>query len=151
MTMRFYYRRYATKRPIISLGGRLFRPRPIIRVTLFIDSGVYVDDCLLDSGADDTVFPDRAANRLGIDLTTAPAGEAATAGGSPGTVHYGRVKIRVTDGKEFREWDAWVAFTPLPLHQPLLGFAGFLQFFFAQFDNENEFVDLTVNNLYGGI
>jgi hypothetical protein len=58
--------------------------------------------------------------------------------------------LKIADLREQREWRAWVGFTSVPLKYPLLGFAGFLQFFTATFDGEREQLELTVNNLYPG-
>jgi len=55
----------------------------------------------------------------------------------------------VTDGKEQRDWPAWVSFMPTKLQTSLLGFAGLL-FFTATFRGDREEVELTVNNLYLG-
>ncbi|HEY7315101.1 MAG TPA: hypothetical protein VH643_37490 [Gemmataceae bacterium] len=65
-------------------------------------------------------------------------------------LRYAQVRLRITDGKEQREWPAWVSFTPAKLQLPLLGFAGFLQFFTATFQGDYEQVELAVNNLYPG-
>jgi hypothetical protein len=65
-------------------------------------------------------------------------------------VRYAQVSLRVTDGRERREWAAWAGFTPAKLLSPLLGFAGFLQFFTATFHGDREQVELTVNSLYPG-
>ena len=47
-------------------------------------------------------------------------------------------------------WKAWVGFTSAPLRQPLLGYAGFLQFFDATFFGQREEVELAVNSAYSG-
>jgi hypothetical protein len=65
-------------------------------------------------------------------------------------VRYATVTLRLTDGIERREWTAWVGFTRAPLRRPLLGFAGFLQFFTATFHGDREEVELAVNSLYRG-
>jgi predicted aspartyl protease len=105
---------------------------------------------LLDTGADDTIFPESLAAKIGLDLTNAPVGQATTATLTPAPFRYALVRLRITDGKEQREWPAWVAFTPAKLHLPLLGFASFLQFFTATFHGDREQVELTVNALYPG-
>jgi hypothetical protein len=107
-------------------------------------------DALLDTGSDDTVFPESLAASIGLDLRNAPIGQATTANLSNAPLHYAQVHLRITDGKEQREWPAWVGFTPAKLHLPLLGFAGFLQFFTATFHGDREYVELTVNSLYPG-
>ena len=68
MTMRFPYRLLPVRQAVVSLGGRWVRPRPVVFVSLIGPSGVYVDRALLDTAADDTVFPDAAAVTAGLDL-----------------------------------------------------------------------------------
>jgi predicted aspartyl protease len=106
-------------------------------------------DGLLDTGADDTIFPDLFAARIGVDLAGAPRGQATTADRTPVLVRYAHVVLRLTDGTERREWPAWVGFSPT-IRSPLLGFAGFLQFFTATFHGDREQIELTVNGLYPG-
>ena len=104
---------------------------------------------LLDTGADDTVFPEHLAAAVGIDLTNVPSGQCATANLASLSVRYSQVTLRLTDGVERREWPAWVGFSPT-IHQPLFGFAGFLQFFTVTFHGDYEKVELAINNLYPG-
>lgn len=65
-------------------------------------------------------------------------------------IRYAKVKLRLTDGIEFREWTGWVGFTSAALHYPILGFAGVLQFFTTTFHGDREEVELAVNRLYPG-
>jgi hypothetical protein len=149
--MRFRYKPFRTKAPVVSLGGRQERPRPIIPITMVGPAGSKLFEGKLDSHADDTVFPEQDAALLGIDLTNAPQGAAAGIGQLPVPVKYAQVTLRMTDGKEFREWVAWVGFTSvLTSKQALLGFAGCLQFFTTTFYGHLEEVELTVNPLYPG-
>lgn len=149
MTMRFPYTQLPARQPVISLGGRWVRPRPRVRITVVGPSGAYVRHALLDTAADDSVFPEFAASQIGIELAAAPVGEASGADGTPILVRYAAVELRLTDGKEFRVWPAWVGFAAR-LKQPLLGFAGCLQFFGAYFRGDREEVELEVNALYPG-
>lgn len=103
----------------------------------------------LDTGADDTVFPEHLAPLIGVDLTSAPIGYGTAANNAQLTVRYAYLTLRLTDGKERREWPAWVGFSPA-IRRPLFGFAGFLQFFTATFHGDREEVELTVNRLYPG-
>jgi hypothetical protein len=105
---------------------------------------------LLDTGADDSVFPEWIAGRIGLDLSKAPTGIAGGVGGGSASVRYAQVALRLTDGSEFRQWTAWLGFTAAPMVQPILGFAGCLQFFHANFLGDQEAVELTVNTLYSG-
>ena len=65
-------------------------------------------------------------------------------------VRYAEVTLRLSDGQENREWHALVAFTSARLRRPIVGFAGFLQFFKAVFEGDREVVELTANSLYAG-
>jgi hypothetical protein len=149
--MRFQYKLIQTHQPVIPLGGRFVRPRPLLDVSVIGPSDTRVRRALLDSGADDTVFHESLAPALGVDLTNAPRSVAnvATAGGAV-PVYYAPVMLRLTDGLEMREWPAVVAFTPARLVYPMLGFAGCLQFFDANFRGAVEVVELTTNALYPG-
>jgi hypothetical protein len=150
MSLRFRYKLFPTKGPVASLDGRLVRPRPIVLVTLIGPAGTTVELAQVDSGADDCVFPIEYAEEIGIDLTDAPEGEAAGLGQKPVALQYVRVTMRIANGGERCEWLASVAFTDLPMNRPLLGFAGFLQFFTATFHGDQEAVELEVNSLFPG-
>jgi hypothetical protein len=103
----------------------------------------------LDTGSDDTVFPERLAALIGVDLSNAPIGQNRTANMALVTVRYAQIILRITNGVQRREWPAWVGFTSA-VSRPLLGFAGFLQFFTATFHGDREQVELTFNSLYPG-
>jgi hypothetical protein len=122
----------------------------LIHVGVLGPRGCRVREGLLDSGADDTVFPETAALQIGIDLTSAPVGIGSSVGLAAIPLRYAQVTLRTTDGVEQHEWNAWVGFTPAPLHYPTLGYAGFLQFFTASFHGDRQVVELTVNSLYPG-
>lgn len=149
--MRFDYQRDPIKKPAHALGGRLDRPHPVIPITLIGPSGSIYRKAHLDTMADDSVFPEMIAGLVGIDLSAAPVGEAASATGTIMPIRFAQVMLRATDGIEFREWPAWVGFTPAKLHRPLLGFAGCLQFFAATFFGDLEQVELIINSRYPGV
>jgi hypothetical protein len=150
MSLLFRYRRVPILQPAVALGGTMYRPRPLVLVTLLSGPNTAIDNGLLDTGADDTVFPDSVAVRLGLDLRNAPLGEAAGVASAPVSIRYAQVTLRLSDGRELCEWPAWVGFTAAPLRQPLLGFAGCLQFFDADFHGGREEVELATNSLYPG-
>jgi hypothetical protein len=149
--MQFRYKLIPTGRPMASLGGRTVRPRPLVDVAVIGPAGTRAHRALLDSGADDTVFPDWIAAAIGVDLSHAPMipMHLATAVGTV-PVRFASVALRLTDGREMREWPAVVGFTSARLIQSLLGFAGCLQFFDANFRGAVEIVELTTNALYPG-
>lgn len=150
MSLHYRYVPVRVPRPVWSLGGRLVRPRPLIHVALIGPSGTRVERAHIDPGADDTVFPETLAAKIGIDLTNAPVGSGSAVGGQTITLRFAEVALRITDGRERREWPARVGFAPLALRNPLLGFAGCLQFFSALFLGDREELELTVNSLYPG-
>lgn len=150
MSLRFPYQLEQANQSVIPLGGRWVRPRPLVAVALMGPAGNRARDALLDTGADDTVFPEYLAALIGIDLTNAPQGTASGVGSQGVPVKYAQVTLRLTDGKERREWPAWVGFTLAPMLYPMLGFAGCLQFFTSVFHGDREEVELTVNSLYPG-
>ena len=134
--------------PVVSLGGRWVRPRPVIGVTLIGPSDSRLRFGLLDTGGDDTLIPESLAPVLGVDLANAPSGTGKGIGSGPVPLRSAQVGLRITDGKERREWTGWVGFTPAPLPYPILGFAGCLQFFTATFHGDREEVELAVNRFY---
>ncbi len=150
MSLFFPYKVISFPYAVVPLGGRWSRPRPYLTVSVLGPGNTIATDAHLDTGADDTIFSERLAARLGLDLTDAPVGQATTATLTHAPLRYAQVRLRLTDGKERREWPAWVAFTPAKLHLPLLGFAGFLQYFTATFHGDREQVELSVNALYPG-
>ena len=145
--MRFPYVPAKVKLPIPSLSGALTRTRPIIAVRIIGSIGTYLMDGLLDTGADDTVFEEWIASMIGIDLSNAVDREIGLVGRvNPVRVKYASVNLRVTDGsKEAYEWPAVIGFTPTKLRYPLIGHAGFLHFFTADFRGEDQEVLLTPN------
>jgi len=150
MALRFAYRRARISRPAIALGGRMERPQPIVPVTVLGPTRSTHEHAGLDTMADDTVFPLSLATAIGLDLSNAPQGLLRGVSGTSHVVYYAQVVLRMTDGKEFREWPAIVGFSPAPLRRPLLGFAGCLQFFTTTFHGDHEVVELAVNRLYSG-
>ena len=135
---------------VISFNDPARIVRNAIAVTLVGSGGTKATEALLDTGSDDRVFPDQHAAILGVDLANAP--QRVLTGISPGgySVRYALVRLRLTDGIEFREWPAWVGFTNAPLPHPTLGYAGCLQFFTATFRGDAQEVELTVNSAYTG-
>src|SRR2546421_406564 len=80
-----------------------------------------------------TLFRATLGPVLGMDLTTAPTLEGGGFGMVAHPIPLAEVVLRLTAGREQREWRAWVGFTAAKLRQPLLGYAGLLQFFTVTF------------------
>lgn len=119
-------------------------------MTLIGPTGSRATDALLDTGADDTLFPEQMAADVGIDLGLAPVFSGSGVGRVPLSLRFAEVTIRISTNQEQREWKAWVGFTSAKLRQPLLGYAGFLQFFTATFHGDLEEAELTINPSYLG-
>jgi hypothetical protein len=108
-------------------------------------------DGLLDTGADDTVFPELIATAIGLDLTNAPQLRVHLAGRGAFSCRFANATLRITNGvDETYEWEAVVGFVPVPLNNPLLGHAGFLQFFDAHFLGEDREVIVLPNPSFPG-
>lgn len=150
MALFFRYKLLRAGLMLPSLGGRSVRPRPLVWVGLLGPTGAVSRTFLLDTGSDDTVIPDRVALLIGIDLLQLPVYSMQRPGGVSIPVRFANIILRLTDGKESREWPATVSFTSSPLPYPLLGFAGCLQYFTATFRGDVEEVELAVNALYPG-
>jgi hypothetical protein len=150
MSLSFRYKLQPVGHPVVGLGGRHVRPRPIIPITVVGPAGSHALDALVDSGADDTIFPEGLAVRLGIDLTNAPHGTGTGVALGVVELRYAEVTLRIADNQEQREWRGCVGFTASKLRRPLLGFAGCLQFFTTELQGDREEVKLTVNSLYPG-
>jgi hypothetical protein len=148
--MRFPYRARHMRQAVFPLGGSRTRHYPLMPVFLSGPNGGWTRDCLLDSGADDTLFPETAAVALGIDLTGAPTANATQAGGATIQYSYTSVSLRIADGKESCEWVAVIGFTKSPLRWPLLGQTGFLQFFDAALFGARREIILTPNAAFSG-
>ena len=115
----FRYKVVPVFHSVVSLGGRWSRPRPLVAVSVIGSSNTRPIDGLLDTGAEDKVFPERLASLIGVDVENAPHGQMRRANGSSVSVHYAQVILRLADGVERREWPAWVGFSPI-VHRPLL-------------------------------
>jgi hypothetical protein len=57
---------------------------------------------------------------------------------------------KISDGIETLTWPATVGFVSARLHDALLGQAGFLQFFGAEFDGESHVVTLMPKHTFPG-
>jgi hypothetical protein len=137
--------------PQPSLGGSRIRHRPIIFVRITGPKQDAVRDCVLDTGADDTVFPASVATNLGIDLAHAQPGVVNLAGRGAMHCKYAPVKLLITDVvRETYEWTAIVGFAPVAFRYALLGHAGFLQYFNAEFRGHDREVILTTNPSFPG-
>jgi Aspartyl protease len=127
----FAYMPLAVRQQSPTVTGKM-RYRPIVPIHILAPQMLPPLDACIDSGADDTVFPPHWATRLGIDLGSAPRGQAQVVGGSVIQLHFATVTLLLSDGYETCEWDSCVGFAATPMRWALLGHAGFLEFFDVQ-------------------
>jgi hypothetical protein len=128
--MRFPYMARPIRAPIYSLGGASHVYLPMFAITIKTSAGQRAIDGLVDSAATDVIFPPHVAQRLGVDLSSAPIGQATQAGGAVLAFRYAHVRLYLSDGRESYQWGATVGFLTSPgKPYALLGHAGFLDFF----------------------
>jgi hypothetical protein len=110
----------------------------VIPILLIGPTSYFISDILVDSGADDIVFPRRLATRLGIDLTGAPQVQLTGVGSTrPALGFFAPIILELRAAHETYRWRAVAAFTPTPLRIPLLGIACGLEHFRTQLDFES--------------
>jgi hypothetical protein len=115
--------------------------------------GTVTHTSILDTGAADTVVPDWTAAAIGLDLAGAKELPIGLAGRTPLQYRYAPVEIQISDGvRETYRWTAVVGFVDAAaLPRPWLGYAGFLQYFDAEFRGVALEVLLVPNHSFPGI
>jgi hypothetical protein len=100
-----------------------------------------------------TVFEDKIAALIGVDLSHAEERDLGIVERpQPVRCRYAPVPLRITDGLlETYEWTAVVGFVATRLRLALLGYAGFLQYFDAEFRGADREVLLTPNRSFPGV
>ncbi len=146
--MKFAYREYVGVFPGTSDYRLILRPVITIRIV-----GPKSDarwDALVDSGADETLFPLSLAEALGVELDQQLTSEAAGISGVRLTIHYGDVELRIESGQEIIAWKTTVGFVDFGSASDeviILGHGGCLDYFTATFHGENAEVELEANAL----
>ena len=150
--MRIPYLVARAKSPLPSLRGSVLRARPVLAVRIGGPVRSLLLDGLLDTGSDDTVFEQRVATAIGVDLTGAEERQVGLVGRTSLVVcRYAPVELQITDGLgETYQWTATVAFAATGLRYSLLGYASCLQFFDAEFRGADQHVVLTPNASFPG-
>jgi len=131
----FPLRPYRLKVPTPSLGGSMVRYKPVVPLSIIGPGGQVTHPALVDTGADDVVFPANVAAHIGVDLTAALPGEARGLGGSkPVPLLYAPTILLLADATQSCRWRAMIAFTQAPLRFAIFGIAGGLEFFRTTLD-----------------
>lgn len=146
--MKFPYREYVSVFP----GSTDFRLilRPVITIRVVDPKADARWDALVDSGADETLFPLALAEVLGVELDEELISEAAGISGDRLKIQYGDVELRVDSDTEIIEWKTTVGFVDFGSASDevvILGHGGCLDFFTAIFDGESAELELTPNAL----
>jgi hypothetical protein len=113
--------------PYMHLPGGI--TRPIIAIGIEGPGGRRLLDGLVDSGSDRTVFPQREAATLGIQLPVLPDGSLQTAGGVAITYRLADLVLELRASGKIARWKATVAFAEDPLSLIHLGTRGCLEYF----------------------
>lgn len=147
--MKFSYREYVSIFPGTKDYRLILRPVITIRVV-----GPNADarwDALVDSGADETLFPLSLAEILGVELDQELISEAAGISGDRLKIQYGNVELRIESGTETVVWKTTVGFVDFGSASDeviILGHGGCRDFFTAIFDGEKAELELTPNALF---
>jgi hypothetical protein len=137
---------FLSRVPVPSLRGATFRPKPVLPIRIMGPGGTDQQRALVDTGADDVVFPFTVALRVGLDLSRAPQGNARGVGNlTPSALYYAPVLLELDDGNEVCRWRAVVGFSWAIQHRALLGIAGGLEFFRTILDVEQRQIELIAN------
>lgn len=126
------------------------RWRPIVPIRVYGPSGnsLFIYRVVVDTGADDTIFPLDVASRLGIRLLPA-TGHAMRWGAQRHALRFGVVELELVDivGGTLR-WPATVAFTAANVRYPLLGMCGCLEFLDVKFLGKAQVLEVEPNSSF---
>ncbi|MBV9121740.1 MAG: hypothetical protein JO112_00080 [Planctomycetes bacterium] len=136
--------------PSPAFPGAKVKFRPLVPLTIRGLGGAWqFSRALLDSGADDSVFPLGTASHLGA-IFRPDTGQRVRWRGQLYPLRFGDVELLLTDNIASYRWPALVAFSPAPLAYPLLGYGGCLQFFDVRFRGDDRVVEIESNHAFPG-
>jgi hypothetical protein len=137
--------------PTLTPGAR-HRLRPFIPIRI-AGSGpisIPIRRALVDSGADDTVFPLAVAQTHGIALRN-PTPFHVVWRGAAHPLWFARATLRLEAGIEWLQWTSTIAFSHAPIRYPILGIAGCIEYFDVTFLGSDQQVVLQPNRLFPGV
>lgn len=117
-------------------GAPLYRDMPLIPLRISCNGLLEQGWAYVDTMSDIILLPASLANKLAIDLTTAPSRTVTVVGGSQVSVHYADVNLELRNPHGGVKWRATVAFGPT--QRWLFGHFGGLEFFHFSLDSFNE-------------
>ena len=132
-------------------AGTAVRWRPLVPISIIGPGGMMWDfgRAVLDSAADDTVFPLDTAGRIGGRLH-ADTGHRVRWRGQLYPLRFASVELLLTDNIGTWRWPSVVAFSSAPIRYPILGQSGCLQYMDAHFLGADHIVELTTNRSFAG-
>jgi len=104
---------------------------------------------VVDSGADDTVFPLDVLGRIGA-IPRPDTGHRIRWRGTLYPLRFADTELVLADLATTYRWPAVVAFTPAPLTYPILGTCGCLEFFDARFLGADHSLEIETHWQYPG-
>ncbi len=147
--MKFDYKVYPRDPAPGAPEGITFQPK--IPVAVFGPTGKTRFDALVDTGADQTIFPRFNASNVGAELHERNSTHTNGIGGHSVKLFYAEgieLELRI-DGEIYR-WKAPVWFSESDESPALLGRKGFLEYFTATFDGDNHLLTLEPNKRFPG-
>lgn len=122
--------------------------RPEITIRLHGPNGSDDLDALVDTGADNTIFPESIARNLGVQLLRATGPAAQAFGGQRIDLWYADVELELVHSGGSLRWLAQVYFRADEVDDEtvILGRDGFLEYFTATFIGDEFALDLQPNS-----
>lgn len=149
--MRFEFVAYRVQESATIPGGIVYRPEVTVR--LRGPRGELVISALVDTGADETVLPRSLAGLLGVEPDAEQGGFAQGVTGQLMSLAPAIIDIELLGSKESYRWTTLVSFADFPTSDDecvILGHAGALELFIAEFDGERRAGELRPNSSFRG-
>ena len=122
--------------------------RPIVPVRLLGQNGRWSTiDALIDTGADITLFPERLAERLGVNLTDIAEVPLTSALGTIATYRAVELTLELRRFPDTMRWQGVVGFLPRHMTYGLLGTRGVFEFFDVQYSACRRFTEIQSSNV----
>jgi hypothetical protein len=144
--MKFPYSAFLSEAP--DTGEEIIIFRPEVPLRLRGASGQAVFMALVDTGADNTIFPMSIARDLGIETQKAKGRGAVAFGGQEIPLSFADIDLQISDDKSALRWIGRVYFSDFGGDREetlIVGHEGFLDFFTASFDGEQTTLTLHPN------
>ncbi len=145
--MKFPYSGFISRAPDTGDEVVIFRPEIPLRLHGVNGFAAYL--ALVDTGADNSMFPLSIARELGIETNKAKGPGATAFGGQEISLSFADIALEISEQNATVCWEARVHFFDFAnseLETLVVGHQGFLDFFVATFDGGQMTLDLQPNN-----